>query len=160
MLSIARLPRLLFDPRGRADRLDMLLAAVAMVGIEAFLTLSGLNDGTFSWAAKGVALWICIAVSGKRLRDMGYSAWWLLAGAAVICIWSAFVAFGFLLFVGPDALSEGSLGLLALVGVTMMPAIGLALWLHLAEGEARANRFGPVTGAGEAPATATQAQEA
>ncbi len=160
MLFIERLPRLLFDPRGRAGRLEMLVAAVVMVAIEAFITIAGLSDGWMSWVAKAFAMWVGIVVSGKRLHDLGFSAWWLAAGAGVLCIWSAMVAFGFLILAGPEALYDGSLGLLVLVGLTMMPAIGSALWLHLAEGEARENRFGPVPDRVRAAIGAGQAREA
>jgi uncharacterized membrane protein YhaH (DUF805 family) len=160
MFFIDRLPRILLDPRGRAGRMDMLIAAAAMVAIEALLTVAGLSDGVLSWAAKAFAMWIGIAASAKRLHDLGLSAWWLAAGAGVLCIWSALVAFGFLIFVGPEALSDGSLGILALVGLTLMPAIGSALWLHLAEGDVGENRFGPAPVQVRDTMDASQAREA
>ncbi len=153
MFSLERLPRMLFDPRGRADRVDMLIAAGIVVVVEAGLALSGLEDNLFAWLAKGCALWIGIAVSAKRLHDLGYSAWWLAAGAAGLCMWSAFLAFGFLIFLGPAELEQGSFGLAALFGLIMLPAVGIGLWLHLAEGETLANRFGPAA----APAATDEA---
>ena len=160
MFFIVRLPRMLFDPRGRADRLEMLIAAAAVVAIEAFLGVAGLGGGVVALMAKALAMWIGVAVSARRLHDLGFSAWWLAAGAGVLCIWSALVSFGFLLFVGAAALSDGSLGILALVGLTLMPAVGAALWLHLAEGEAGENRFGPAAAPVRGSASASQAREA
>ncbi len=160
MFSIEKLPRILLDPRGRANRMEMLIAAVVMVAIEAALAIVGPGDGAVTWAIKAVAIWIGLAASAKRLHDLGYSAWWLAAGLGVLCMWSTMLAFAFLIFGGAEVLTEGSLGVVMFVGLTMMPAIGAALWLHLAEGEAQENRFGPAPEASRPSVAANQTQEA
>ena len=135
MISAAQIIRMLFDPRGRADRIEMLVAAGVVLGLEVVSALFVGAEGLLAFVMKTLAIWIGVAVTAKRLRDMGFSAWWLAGGAAVLCIWTAFLAFGFLIFVGPAELGQGSFGMLAFLGLLMMPTIGAALWLHLAEGE-------------------------
>lgn len=135
MISAIQIIRKLFDPRGRADRMDMLVAAAIVLCVEVSAALFVGEEGVLAFVMKVIAVWIGVAVTAKRLRDMGLSAWWLVGGAGVLCIWTAFVAFGFLIFVGPAELGQGSFAMLAFLGLVMMPAIGAALWLHLAEGD-------------------------
>jgi len=153
MFSLARLPTLLFDPRGRADRSDMLVSAGIVLAIEGALALIGPAEGfeAATWCAKACSLWIGIAAIAKRLRDLGRSAWLMTAACGALCIWTAGLTFVFLLVLGPSSLQQGSLGMTVLLGLVMLPAIGAALWLHLAAGVTEPNRSGRAEG-GSAPA--------
>jgi uncharacterized membrane protein YhaH (DUF805 family) len=150
MIPISDVLSMLFDPRGRLGRLGLLVSATAMLGLEALvLTLSpGAGEALPAtlWPLKIVALWIGIAALIKRLHDVDLSGWWVLAGAAGLCIWTAVLAFLFVFGAGAQSLDAGTFGYIALTGLVMLPAIGAALWLHLAAGLPYANRFGPVPG--------------
>jgi uncharacterized membrane protein YhaH (DUF805 family) len=138
----ARLATVLFDPRGRMGRSEFLISASAVLALEAARAmLEPSAPATVLVFLKTVALWMGMVALVKRLHDLGRSGWLALAGAAALCIWSAVLGIVAVAVLGTTALDIGSVVLAALVGLIAMPAIGAALWLHLAPGDPDANRF-------------------
>jgi uncharacterized membrane protein YhaH (DUF805 family) len=151
MTTGARLAELLFDPRGRVSRQDLLAAATVMLALD--IGLAGAMDGSAVYAVKGLAYWIgCVGVI-KRLHDVGKTGWWLLWGAGLMCIWSAILGFGIVLTGGFETLQPASVGYIALLASLMIPALGMTLWLHLAPGEPARNRYGAPSESLWAPAS-------
>lgn len=131
----------LLDPRGRMSRQDLLVAATLMLMLD--LLLASLAGGFALYAVKALAYWIGIVGVIKRLHDVGQSGWWVLGGAAAICIWSAVIGIGMVALLGLGSLHPGETGYIVTLGLLMLPPLGMTLWLHLAEGETGMNRFGP-----------------
>ncbi len=131
---------LLFDPRGRISRQDMLVAATLMLVLD--LGLSLMTTGYAAYIAKTIAYWIGGAAIIKRLHDVGLSGWWFAGGLAGFCMWSALLGVAIALTIGFESLQPGGIGYIALLAALVVPALGLTLWLHLAAGEAGMNRFG------------------
>jgi uncharacterized membrane protein YhaH (DUF805 family) len=132
---------LLFDPRGRMSRQDLLAAATVMMFLD--LLLASLAAGLALYAIKAIAYWIGGAGIIKRLHDTGRTGWWFLGGAVALCIWSALIGIGMVFILGLEPLQAGAPGYVVMLGLVMLPALGATLWLHLAEGEPGMNRFGP-----------------
>jgi uncharacterized membrane protein YhaH (DUF805 family) len=143
---------LLVDPRGRLGRFGLLISATAMLGIEAFLLLL-VPDQTeglpvYLWPLKSAEFWIGTVAMIKRLHDIGKSGWWIAIGMGGFCMWSAIVAILIVFVLGGQAFQAGSAGYVMLLGILMLPALGVAFWLHLVPGDPLPNRFGvPVLGA-------------
>ncbi len=138
---------LLVDPRGRIGRFGLLVSATLMLAVEALLLILTPEqaDGlpVYLWPLKAFELWVGLAAMIKRLHDVGRSGWWVLGGMAGICIWSAVVAVVFVFVLGGQAFQPGSAGYVMLLGILMLPALGLAFWLHLAPGDPFPNHYGP-----------------
>jgi uncharacterized membrane protein YhaH (DUF805 family) len=132
--------RLLFDPRGRMSRQDLLVAATVMILID--VAMAGFASGYALYALKAVAYWIGGVGIIKRLHDIGRSGWWFLGGAAGMCIWAALLGIAIGFVVGLDGLQPGTPTYIGLLAALMLPAMGVTLWLHLAAGETGMNRFG------------------
>ncbi len=137
----------LLDPRGRIGRFGLLVSATLMLAVEALLLVMTPEqaDGLpfYLWPLKTLELWVGMTALIKRLHDVGRSGWWVLGGMAGICIWSAVVAVVFVFVLGGQAFQPGSTGFVTLLGILMLPALGLAFWLHLAPGDPFANHYGP-----------------
>ena len=146
MILASHWTTLLLDPRGRIGRVGLFASASLMLGIEAFLLVAVPEqaDGlpVYLWPMKALALWVGTIGLIKRLHDVGRSAWWVLAGMAGLCIWCAVVALAIGLTIGASALMPGSTGYVILLGLVMLPAIGVTFWLHLEAGDPFPNRFG------------------
>jgi uncharacterized membrane protein YhaH (DUF805 family) len=137
---------LLVDPRGRIGRSGLLISASLMLAVE-FLLLTLTPDPasglpTYLWPLKALELWVGMAALIKRLHDVGRSGWWVLGGMAGICVWSAVVAIVFVFALGGQAFQPGSAGYAMLLGILMLPALGMAFWLHLAPGDPVTNHYG------------------
>jgi uncharacterized membrane protein YhaH (DUF805 family) len=136
----------LFDPRGRLGRAEMLLLAAVLIGLEitaAVITQqAGESGAAFVFVLKSLMVIIGLSATIKRLHDMGYSGWWVLGGAGILCMWTAIVAIGGLFMMGREVLQPGSAGHLAILGLVMLPAVGMTLWLHVATGETYKNEYG------------------
>ncbi|MFM9975060.1 MAG: DUF805 domain-containing protein [Beijerinckiaceae bacterium] len=136
----------LFDPRGRADRSDLLIAAGILIVLEVLMLLLQNAPGGFGsapvYALQGLMLFIGTVVTIRRLHDLGRSGWWILGGIAGFCIWTAIIAVSGLFVSGRELLSPGSNSIMVFGGLLMLPALGVTLWLHLADGEPFKNRFG------------------
>jgi uncharacterized membrane protein YhaH (DUF805 family) len=135
------LGELLFDPRGRMSRQDLLVAAAVMLAID--LGLASLTEGALLYALKAIAYWIGGVGIVKRLHDTGRTGWWFLWGMSGLCIWSAVLGITIALTIGFESLAPGSVGYVILVAALMVPALAATLWLHFAVGELENNRFGP-----------------
>jgi uncharacterized membrane protein YhaH (DUF805 family) len=131
---------LLLDPRGRMSRQDLLAASVIMVAVD--MLLSAVTGGIAVFVVKGVAYWIGGVGVHKRLHDIGRSGWWLAGGLALLCMWSALIGLGIGFTLGLESIQPGNPGYIAILAAILMPSLGAALWLHLAEGEKGMNRFG------------------
>jgi uncharacterized membrane protein YhaH (DUF805 family) len=138
--------RLLFDPRGRTNRQNLLVTAIVIVIIESFLMMGPLPS-TEAWvspasAIKGIVIWICCVSIIKRLHDLDLSGWWLVGGLGFACMWTAVVAIISLVTVGASVFQQGHPGSVIILSLVMLPVLGATLWLHLAPGTTVANRFG------------------
>ena len=137
------------SPRGRCNRLGMLLVSQCVASIEIGLFFGFLAAG---WTAQGAAvellklccLWLSFASFSKRLHDLGHSAWWLIGGAASLTLWLVFLTGAFAILGGPGALNPGSPLTNAIVIPVVLPVVGVILWLHLSPGQTEENIFGPV----------------
>jgi uncharacterized membrane protein YhaH (DUF805 family) len=139
----------LADPRGRSDRTEFIWAAVMLVAAQLAFAL-GLwvtNASFVGWrgvVAYLVLGWLACAAISRRLHDLGRSGWWMLGGVLAWVVGAIALAVAVALIAGLHALETGAPGFWATFSVLMAPPLGLALWLHLAEGEPAANRYGPV----------------
>ncbi|MGL4242892.1 MAG: DUF805 domain-containing protein [Beijerinckiaceae bacterium] len=132
---------LLFDPRGRMSRQDLLVAATIMLALD--FGIAGAVDGPALYAIKALAYWIGGVGIVKRLHDTGNTGWWLLWGACALCMWSVILGIGIGFTIGLESLQAGGIGYIALLAALMLPALGATLWLHLALGQPGMNRYGP-----------------
>jgi uncharacterized membrane protein YhaH (DUF805 family) len=132
---------LLVDPRGRVSRQDLLVAATLMLAID--LLVATLLTGIPLYAGKALAYWIGGVGIMKRLQDTGRSGWWMLGGAVAFFIWAAVIGVAMVFVLGLEPLHPGAPGYIVMLGLLMLPALGVTLWLHLAEGDAGMNRYGP-----------------
>jgi uncharacterized membrane protein YhaH (DUF805 family) len=141
----------LVDPRGRYDRTEFIWAAVNLIGAQLAFALGLWLTGAslLGWrglVANAVFAWLGYAAICKRLHDLGHGAWWLL-GRALTWLAVAFAAaLGIAFVVGPAALEMGTPAFWLMFAGLMLPPAGLALWLHLAQGQPSANRYGPPPG--------------
>ena len=136
------------DPRGRYDRVEFIWAAITLLAAQlAFaLGLWVMNASFLGWRGVVANLafgWLACAAISKRLHDLGRSAWWMLGGVLTWLVAAIAVALAVALAAGPEALETGAPGFWATFTALMLPPLGLAVWLHLAEGEPVANRYGP-----------------
>lgn len=143
------------DPRGRADRRELLVIAILLLGAEAWLVLLAALTGE-EWPTVAIATKVLILLVGgvtiiRRLHDCGLKAWWLPAAFLFTLIWT-FAACGAAVLIGGfDVLEPGTLGYTILLGTAMLPPLAATLWLHFAPGDATANAYGPVPGDEVAP---------
>jgi uncharacterized membrane protein YhaH (DUF805 family) len=138
----------LFLPVGRGSRAEMLLAAFVMLAGEAILfSLGDWLGQAGALVLKALVVWIGLMVTIRRLHDLGFSAWWVLFGAAFLCMWGSLMLLSGLFFLGREVVVPGSTFHLVVLALVMLPAIGVALWLHLAPGQPFRNRYGlPTSG--------------
>ena len=138
----------LADPRGRYGRTDFIWAAITLIAAQlAFALGLWVTDASFmGWRGVVANLafgWLGFSATSKRLHDLGHSTWWILGGTLAWVAGAVAVALAIGLVAGPSALETGTSGFWASFTVLMLPPLGLALWLHLAEGEPIANSYGP-----------------
>ncbi len=145
----------LVDPRGRSGRRDFLHVAITLFVLQLVffgivLLFQADLTGLSVLPANLAFCWIGYAAVSRRLHDLGRSAWWMPAAAVAWVVTGFLVALGIALVAGPHAVQPGSPGFWASFFCLLAPPFAVALWLHLAAGEAGPNRFGP-------PAEATPA---
>lgn len=138
----------LADPRGRCDRVEFMWAAVTLVAAQiAFgLGLWVTHASILGWRgliANAVFCWLGYAAISKRLHDLGRSAWWLLWALLGWLVGGGALATVIAVAAGPSAIEPGAPGYLATFALMMLPPLGLAVWLHLAQGELTENSYGP-----------------
>ena len=134
----------LADPRGRCDRTEFIWATVMVVAAQVAFALGlwATNASFMGWrgvVANLVLGWLAWAAIAKRLHDLGRSSRWMLGGVLAWVVGAIAVA----LIAGSLTFAMGTTGFGATLAALMLPPLGLALWLHLAEGEPVANRYGP-----------------
>lgn len=159
------------DPRGRCNRRGLAVLALALLAVQtaavASIWAAGAPlDGPVAIALKLGFVWLALAAASKRLHDTGRSAWWIVWCLVGILVWSTILATALLIALGDRILAPGSGGFETHFILTMLPVIAATLWLHFAQGETCANRFGPCpeghglsqpTGRAVAPAVTMQA---
>ena len=146
MSPFSRIMAMLFDPRGRSNREDLLFAVVLLVGSAFAVSVAMPKEiqpaSPFYIGLKGIVFWTSCVVLIRRLHDCGLSAWIFTGALGVVCMWSAVVALSALFIFGKSILVPTSYGHAYVLGLIIMPAIGAALWLHLQVGALHTNRFG------------------
>ena len=141
--------KLLFSFEGRTRRSHFWIGWLICLGAGVVAGWIPLLGGLISLAL----IWPNLAISVKRLHDMGQSGW-LIAIPWVVSIVGIFVAVG---MIGVSALTntaalerEDPAAILALVGpaiglfgLLLLVNLGFLLWIGLFEGQRGDNRYGP-----------------
>jgi uncharacterized membrane protein YhaH (DUF805 family) len=141
--------KLLFSFEGRTRRSHFWIGWLICLGAGVVAGWIPLLGGLISLAL----IWPNLAISVKRLHDMGQSGW-LIAIPWVVSIVGIFVAVG---MIGVSALTntaalerEDPAAILALVGpaiglfgLLLLVNLGFLLWIGLSEGQRGDNRYGP-----------------
>jgi uncharacterized membrane protein YhaH (DUF805 family) len=147
-------------PTGRAGRSELLVVAGVLLGLQ--LIVSGAQTSSLpvpeilAYGLHGVIGWIGLVATVRRLHDVGYSAWWVPGGFAVLCIWSVAVAMLAMMTFGADAIHPTQSTYAVILGLLFLPLLGAMLWLHLTPSDPLPNRFGlPVEGEGAVQPTST-----
>lgn len=122
---------LFVNPNGRTSRGQFVPALITLLAVVAFYAFL-VRGLTAQWCLV-VVLFPALILHARRLHDMGYTAWLLLAPAilmvAAFAIWLGLVSFGAQLD--------------AVVPLTALAvSAGFAVWGCIAKGQAEANRFG------------------
>jgi len=146
--------KVLFSPNGRIGQQDYWIGILILIGANLFLTWIPIL-GTLLWF---VLIYVGICVYGKRLHDLGKSAWlhaavwgvqfalgivgFMMAGGAIM----AAIANGGSEEAGLVAALAASGGLLMVFGIGFIIWIVYTIWLGVSQGESGANRFGPAPG--------------
>lgn len=138
----------LIDPRGRCNRRGLLLAAALLLGLQvstgAALLAVGLGlTGRIALTLNLVFCWVGFAVVSKRLHDLGRSTWWVPTAVLIWLAGAISVIVAIVLIGDPEYLTPGTPGYWLVFGLMMVPLFITAVWLHVAEGDAVENRFGP-----------------
>jgi uncharacterized membrane protein YhaH (DUF805 family) len=122
---------LFVNPNGRTSRAHFVPALITVLAVAAFYMFL-VTGRTATWCT-AVLIFPAIILHARRLHDMGYTAWLLLAPGVLMV-----VAFGIWLKV----LSLGA-QLDAVVPVVALAVFaGFALWGCVGRGQAEANKFG------------------
>lgn len=141
--------KLLFSFEGRTRRSHFWIGWLICLGVGVVAGWIPLLGGLISLAL----IWPNLAISVKRLHDMGKSGW-LVAIPWVVSIVGMFAAIG---IIGVSAFSnaaalerEDPAAIFALIGpalglfgLIMLVNLGFLLWIGLTEGQSGDNRFGP-----------------
>lgn len=146
---LAELTVELIDPRGRCDRRGLLAIALVMmapqvVGVAALYGGGADPQGTPATIVNAAFIYMAASGTAKRLHDTGRSAWWMLAGLTAVVLWCFALTIAALLALGSEALQPDGVWCAAIVAASSVPALGMLLWLHVAQGDTSPNRFGPV----------------
>lgn len=148
LYTLIRLPVQLFDPRGRAGRRDFVAVAVALLVIQVLgvLALAWLEEEWGRVSAlplNGLLIYMAVCATCRRLHDIGRSGWWLPLGLLAWIAAGLIVALLLGSVLGPAAIQPGAPAFWVVFLLLLIPPLLAALWLHLEEGEASPNRFGP-----------------
>lgn len=141
--------KLLFSFEGRARRSHFWIGWLICLGLGVVAGMIPVLGGLISLAL----IWPNLAISVKRLHDMGQSGW-LIAIPWVVSIVGTFVAVGMIGFsaltntaalerADPAAIFALIGPALGLFGLLVLVNLGFLLWIGLSEGKPGENRFGP-----------------
>lgn len=141
--------KLLFSFEGRSRRSHFWIGWLICLGVGVVAGWIPLLGGLISLAL----IWPNLAISVKRLHDMGHSGW-LVAIPWVVSIVGVFVAIGLIgvtAFANAAALErEDPAAIFALIGPALglfgllaLVNLGFLLWIGVSDGQAGDNRFGP-----------------
>jgi uncharacterized membrane protein YhaH (DUF805 family) len=123
---------LFVNPKGRTARGQFVPALITLLAVVLFYAFL-VRGRTAQWCLV-VLLFPAIVLHARRLHDMGYTAWLLLAPAvlmvAAFAIWLGIFSLG--------AQLDGALPVIALA-----VSAGFALWGCIGKGQAEANSYGP-----------------
>jgi len=144
------LGHLLFNPNGRIGQKDFCIGVAIIVGANLFLTWVPFLGGML-WL---VLIWVGVAVYGKRLHDIGKSAWlhavpWglsiLLSIILVVVAGGAAIA----AFMAKDDITSFTTALGASIGMFVLTGIigsivwlAYTIWLAVSKGEVGGNIHG------------------
>ncbi|MDX2202797.1 MAG: DUF805 domain-containing protein [Hyphomicrobiaceae bacterium] len=138
----------LVDPRGRADRRDFLLAALALFVLQGLCLLVLMR-----YDAEAEGLWLlpvnlgfvymAYAATSRRLHDMDRSAWWMPIAIVVWALAGFVAALTVGLVLGADVLAPGQPGFWTVFACLLSAPVTVAIWLHVTPGSDGSNRFGP-----------------
>jgi len=136
-------------PVGRCRRRGLLLAAATLLVAQLAFTVlvaAGLVGfyGAGALVFKLLMVWIALAMTVKRLHDVGQSAWWMVAGVTALLAWTFAISLAFHALVGIEAFIPGTLSYWLSFAIVVLPALAVAIWLHAAPGDHRDNRYGPL----------------
>ncbi len=144
----------LADPRGRCNRMGLVIAAAVMLSVEVIVALglwtSGRRlDDPAVLPLKVAMIYLAISAAAQRLHDLGRSAWCIFWGMAALICWSVVLAIAVMLHLPPEKIAPGETGHMIVFAGVAVPLVAALLWLHFAPGMTCANRFGPApTGLG------------
>jgi len=141
--------KLLFSFEGRIRRSHFWIGWLICLGVGVVAGWIPILGGLISLAL----IWPNLAISVKRLHDMGQTGW-LVAIPWVVSIVGVFATFGMVGFsavTNAQALEDGDpaaifalLGpALGLIGIVFLVSLGFLLWIGLADGQRGDNRYGP-----------------
>ncbi|MGQ0671380.1 MAG: DUF805 domain-containing protein [Hyphomicrobium sp.] len=138
----------LFDPRGRINRMGLLVVAAALLVLElvagALVLRAGLDIAHPAVIGfKVLCLWLATAAVIKRLHDLDRGAMVLVTAAAGVVLWSLLATVVLMIALGPAALDEGEPGFMMSLAATVLPVFAMTMWLHCAPGRLGPNRYGP-----------------
>lgn len=155
-VSLRRLSLQLFDPRGRASRSEFLAVGIVMLALQVlWFAIAWQVEERFgrlpSLPVNLLILYMGLCATARRLHDTGRSAWFMPLAAMGWAAAGAVVALMLALVLGPGHLRPGSPPFWLVFLVLMMPPLIAVLWLHLEEGDAGPNRFGPSPDGPQAP---------
>lgn len=148
----------LFNPNGRIGRKSFWIGWLIMLVASVVLSWIPVIGFVISLAS----LYVGVCVFGKRLHDMGKTAW--LYGGLLIAMVLIGMITGVVAGIGAAASGSAAGGFAALGAASLVflliAVIGLAftIWVGVSEGEAGPNKYGPVPAerndiaAGAAPA--------
>ena len=145
----------LFDPNGRIGQQPFWIGVLVILACNLIIPVIPI----IGWLAPLVAIWIGIAVYGKRLHDAGKTAWlhaipWAINIAVTVVAGVMFGAGAFQLILDASQNDEPSgasiAGLLAASGGALFVLllgtlvwIGYTIWLGLLKSDPGANTYGP-----------------
>jgi uncharacterized membrane protein YhaH (DUF805 family) len=119
------------NPNGRTPRGQFVAALITLLAVVAFYAFL-VTGRSGKWSLLVLVI-PAVILHARRLHDMGYTAWLLLAPGALMvatfAIWLKFVSLG--------AQRDATVPLIALA-----VSAGFALWGCVGKGQAEANRFG------------------